>query len=431
MGLLDFFSKNNKPEADDQQRKGADTSGSEPDMVWQSFLLNESKFGHQKNKIKRSSPDEPVTLGYILEQVLNISPSDIGSMAVVRRGEMCEEESTEIIESPADVLAFRPFDTILRLNENGEPRTRLGLNAILIIAFRPQENNAKQFEYKKDKSTLCSDNSIIMYLRDLGSFAKPTAYMRVSVMIPNFSIPDDFRTTHSKNAPFTTSFILGHDFIPPEERMRRFEEIERSVAEKAHNNEPLVPEEIAVLEGAMYSRNIAYEFGYGRLLVNNNRYVDALLHLHKVYEILRKPIITDTANVRGIFEETCYNIGFCYNELEDYDRAIAYLSILQPSGKVPHIMEYINALVNSCDPRALATVKHHLAEYKNGKRNTDSREDAFFFDYLMRRLAYLYIEYEMYDSARTLLEDIKNMPSCRDFALGELQYLDHITRQSK
>lgn len=37
----------------------------------------------------------------------------------------------------------------------------------------------------------------------------------------------------------------------------------------------------------------------------------------------------------------------------------------------------------------------------------------------------------MYDSARTLLEDIKNIPSCRDFAIGELQYLDHITRQSK
>ena len=77
-----------------------------------------------------------------------------------------------------------------------------------------------------------------MFLRGIGPFMYETAYMRVSVMIPNFTSPDDFRTSHSKNAPFTTSFVLGFDIVPPEKKLKRYDHstelTERYKKEKQH-----------------------------------------------------------------------------------------------------------------------------------------------------------------------------------------------------
>lgn len=48
-------------------------------------------------------------------------------------------------------------------------------------------------------------------------------------------------------------------------------------------------------------------------------------------------------------------------------------------------------------PRALGTVQNYLSEYNGGgKRQIDFEEAAQLYDFLARRLAYLYIEYNMW-----------------------------------
>ena len=86
-------------------------------------------------------------------------------------------------------------------------------------------------------------------------------------------------------------------------------------------------------------------------------------------------------------------------------------------------MELINAYVNNKDPRAINAVKYHLKEFYDKKRIVNSEETMYFYDFLHRRLAYLYIEYKMWDKARNLLESLKDVPSCREFALSELEYI--------
>lgn len=58
----------------------------------------------------------------------------------------------------------------------------------------------------------------------------------------------------------------------------------------------------------------------------------------------------------------------------------------------------------------------------------DSEEKAFFYEFLYRRLAYLYIDYKMWDKARDLLGQLKESSACHDFAMGELEYLDNIAK---
>ncbi len=425
MGIFDRFSKKSKNEPEEVQNN--ENKINPEDWFFGSFLMNEAKFRHQQMSVKRSSKDDPITLEYIIRELLNIPSSDIGSMTIVSRGEYGAIEKTELIENSSEVLEYKPFDALLYVNNEGETVPRTGLNTVLIISYRPGNIVYDNLESKKDKSKLCTDNSIIMFLRGMGPFLYETAYVRVSVMIPNFTSPDDFRTSHSKNAPFTTSFILGFDIVPPEKRLKKYDEIEASLIEKSKKGKALSTEESTVLEGITYSKDLGHDFGYGRWLVSEKRFVDALIPLMKVFEHLKKEIVTNYDNVKNVFSETCFNIGYCFNELEQYDRATYFLDLIPEKNKPVYVIEYINALVNNGDPRALNLVQHYVKEFNEGKRVINSPETSFFYDFLARRLAYLFIEYKMWDNARNLLEQLKASPSCHDFAVSELEYLNQVT----
>lgn len=425
MKLFDKFSK--KKSEDSNKSQENENKLNPDDMFFGSFLMNEAKFKHQQKEVRRSSKDEPVTLRYIIEELLNISPDDIGPMTIVSRGEYGSIEKTELLENPSEVLEYRPYDALLYVNKEGETVPRTGLNTVLIISFRPGDIVFDNKNKKNDKSILCTDNSIIMFLRGLGPFLYETAYMRVSVMIPNFTSPDDFRTSHSQNTPFTTSFILGFDIVSPDKKLKRYEEIEQSLIKKSKLGEELTSEEKTVLEGITYSEDLGYDFGYGRWLVSEKRFADALIPLMKAYDHLKKDVVTNYDGIHEIFDEICFNIGFCFNELEQYDRASYYLDLIQGSGNPKYIIEYINSLVNSGDPRALQTVRHYFSEFNDGKKQIDSEEASIFYDFLARRMAYLFIEYKMWNNARYLLEQMKQSPACHDFAVSELEYLEQLT----
>lgn len=423
MGLFDRFSKKSQPE----EAGASQENKLNPEAwFWESFLTNEAKFRHQPRIVKRSSKDEPVTLSYIIEQLLNIPSSDIGSMLVVSCGASGSIEKTEVVDSQSDVSAFRPYDMLLYVDEEGRIVSRTDRNMVLIISYRPSNIVYDDIENKSDKSMLCRDGSIIMFFRGIG-LMRETAYARVSVMIPSFSRVDDSLTCNSRNVPYTTSFVLGFDIVSPDGKLKRYDEIEQSLIRKSSAGEELSSEEKAVLEGSTYSKDLGYDFGYGRWLVSEKRFADALRFLTKVYERLKDAVVSDFDRIHELFAETCFNIGFCLNEMGQYDRAAYYLGLVRGDDKPKYITEYINALVNNGDPRALGTVRNYLSEYNEGKRPVDSEEAAQLYDFLARRLAYLYIEYKMWGQARGLLEKLKESPANHDFAVGELEYLDQIT----
>lgn len=424
MGLFDRFSKKNKT-ASEEPSQEQNIVG---DWFWESFLLNEAKFRHQQATVKRSSETEPITLGYILQELLNIDPADIGSMTIVSRGEFGQDERTEIITEKQRVLDYQPYKAVLHVNKKGETVPRSGENTTLVISYRPSDVVFDNRENKTDKSILYSNNSIIIFLRGLGPFMYETAYMRVSVMIPNFSSPDDFRISHSNNQPFTTSFILGYDIVSPESKLKKYDEIEKSLIEKSSRGEELSKDELTVMEGITYSKTVGYDFGYGKWLVSQKRFADALMPLMRVYEHLKTDVITNFEQLHEVFFETCFNIGFCFNEMEQFDRAVYYLDLIQGTGNLKYIIEYINAMVNSGSPRSTDIVKQYIREFSDGTRVVDSEETAFFYEFLYRRLAYLYIDYKMWDQARDLLEQLKENPSCHDFAVRELEYIDNVAK---
>ena len=282
MGLFDRFK--NKENADSQKQEDFLDR-----MFKDSFLLNEAKFRHQQLSVKRSTTDEPITLEYILRELLDINPAEIGSMTIVNRYESGQNGETQLIEEASDVLAYKPYDAIMFTDSEGELRPITGKNTVLIISYRPAHIVYGNKEHRDDKSILGCDNSIIMFLRGMGPFMLETAYMRVSVMIPNFSQPDDFRIINSKNTPYTTSFILGLDMTPAEQRLKLYDSVEQSLLNKSKRDVEFSEDEKRVFEGITgRSQN---DYSYGRWLVSEKRFADALMYLLRVFNDLNKLVV--------------------------------------------------------------------------------------------------------------------------------------------
>jgi hypothetical protein len=91
------------------------------------------------------------------------------------------------------------------------------------------------------------------------------------------------------------------------------------------------------------------------------------------------------------------------------------------SGIDTHGQEYINALVNIRDPRALSVIREIKSKGYDG--NPESEPYKFHYAFLNRREAYVLIDLEMYDEAETLLKEMLNEPMSKDFAEGELNYV--------
>ena len=120
-------------------------------------------------------------------------------------------------------------------------------------------------------------------------------------------------------------------------------------------------------------------------------------------------------------------MGFCFEELQKHEHALFYLQTASYSWLNTHVQEYINALSNIKDPRALEVIR----EAKRTPFNADpeSSEYKFHFAFLNRREAYVLIDQERYDEAESLLKDMLKEPTCKDFAQGELNYIAQLRGQ--
>ena len=124
----------------DSQQPDAKHSDSQPDWWDAAFLVDEAKFRHQQHSVKRSSRDDQVTLGYILKEILNIDPADIGAMTIVSREAFASECKTETIEVPSDVLATRYWTALPKANAKYEAVRILSSSSPSVLLARFASN---------------------------------------------------------------------------------------------------------------------------------------------------------------------------------------------------------------------------------------------------------------------------------------------------
>lgn len=395
----------------------------------QEFIKAETKFRHNNiQKLPRFNKETPATLGFILETLFDIQKDDLYWMHIFSSDFFRSNTEDRIIDDKDKIWNYNLFDAIICMNDKGESISKEGQNTTITIRYDKAYYKRGDREFCEDKSILYNDNSIILFLRNIAASGEGTRYMRVSVMIADFVADDDMRASRSKNSPQTMSFVLAWDETDPADRLGKYQQLFDSLVEKNKKGEELTEDENLILTTYMHRNSVGYDFGYAIWLLEQKRYFDALIQFLKVYEALK----LDHDDKIATYLETCYCLGFCYNELEQFEKAYYYLDIFGFSDiigdryfKPRYVIEYVNCLCNNRDNKGtLGLMSDWINKLKEKEKMSSAETELYWF--LWRRTAYLLIEMKEYDDAETLLNKLLKYPETAEFATQELEYLKKI-----
>ena len=152
--------------------------------------------------------------------------------------------------------------------------------------------------------------------------------------------------------------------------------------------------------------NISKDYWWGNKVQKENRFWDAIIYFENVYNALqdqwREGTITDEG--KDCFFKTCFRLGYCYNELQLYEKALFYLDIVYGFvGNIHCKMEYINCLVNSKDFRAIYIINKEIQEDLTRamqlKKEEITKDMVTFHHFLRRRKAYTLVNMGRLDEA--------------------------------
>lgn len=113
-------------------------------------------------------------------------------------------------------------------------------------------------------------------------------------------------------------------------------------------------------------------------------------------------------------------------ELGAMESSSYYLSQAVHSNLYAHAQEYINCLVNTKAPIALDVINEVLSRSTKPDSEEDMQAWKYHMAFLKRRKSYALIDMSEYDEAEELLKEMINDPLCKDFAEGELNYINDI-----
>ena len=128
-------------------------------------------------------------------------------------------------------------------------------------------------------------------------------------------------------------------------------------------------------------------------------------------------------------------LGFCYNELRQYDRAYYYLTFVIGLNRALYAEEYVNCMIYLGDYRSLMTIDGILEDLRTSISEDEEGEVEQslrpFLQFLYRRKAYVLIELRRLDEAEEILRQMIDDPESGDFALDELAYIQQLREKER
>ena len=262
-----------------------------------------------------------------------------------------------------------------------------------------------------DKSICKVDNVVVAHL------TKKHDVITLTVMVPRFKLAGN----NNDGYPDVITFkYLDHPAVTAE----AYEDIRKRVQQKAANQEKLDDLEEYVLGTDDTAHVDAYN---GLIAYRNKMWGDCIYYLSKAYYALSGSWHEGQLDKKDMAMMTtvCYSLGFAYNEVRLYEYALYYLEFLSTSGYIPYMIEYINALTNSQDPRAWSFVQNEYASIMEGTAYQNADEDFkhMYTSFLKRRKGFILIDQHRYAEAKALFTNLLEEPESRELAESELEYI--------
>ena len=176
---------------------------------------------------------------------------------------------------------------------------------------------------------------------------------------------------------------------------------------------------------AFIQPSLQLDLYWGKKYYNKQCYLQALYHFNRIFEHLREKCKNWDDEMRNLYTEISYYIGFIYSDLKMYDRAFYYLWPAQSNGKISGTYEFVNCLCNMKDSGAkgyISSKAKEVAELMN-KSEEESERLLPLYNFLRRRYVYVLIDREELEEAEAMLNEMIKDEQDVEFANGELEYI--------
>lgn len=387
----------------------SDLEWSEKEVARDFFLLREQELRHQKKGAEwRQNDKEAATLKQWMDKVF-------GFVDVVFSELMVVTDTVTVINDRESIASYNMSDTLIA--DGAFVRQKAMLDLVFFLPAHPTTRRRMTFSIQQADG--CED---VLY------------YQVVATLLP---LPSGIgRPLHSKEVQVQShSVLLAYDLRSTKQLQDEFVYMWKEAKSKVANGEENQLTEEQRLIANVESVDAARFVYRSRTLHRQKRYYEAISCLENAYRLLNSNIDKKSLEERNLFLEVCYMLGFCYNELQQYDRAYYYLTFVTGVNRTLYAEEYVNCMIYLGDYRSLMTIDGILEDLHNSIVEDEEGEVEQsvhpFLQFLYRRKAYVLVELHRFDEAEEMLRQMIDDPESGDFALDELAYIQQLREKDK
>ena len=387
----------------------SDLEWSEKEVARDFFLLREQELRHQKKGAEwRQNDKEAATLKQWLDKVFGLVDVVFSELTVVT-------DVVTVINDRESIASYNLSDTLIA--DGAFVRQKAMLDLVFFLPAHPTTRRRMTFSIQQADG--CED---VLY------------YQVVATLLP---LPSGIgRPLHSKEVQVQShSVLLAYDLRSTKQLQDEFVYMWKEAKSKVANGEENQLTEEQRLIANVESVDAARFVYRSRTLHRQKRYYEATSCLENAYRLLNSNIDKKSLEERNLFLEVCYMLGFCYNELQQYDRAYYYLTFVTGVNRTLYAEEYVNCMIYLGDYRSLMTIDGILEDLHNSIVEDEEGEVEQsvhpFLQFLYRRKAYVLVELHRFDEAEEMLRQMIDDPESGDFALDELAYIQQLREKDK
>ena len=387
----------------------SDLEWSEKEVARDFFLLREQELRHQKKGAEwRQNDKEAATLKQWMDKVFGLVDVVFSELTVVT-------DTVIVINDRESIASYNLSDTLIV--DGAFVRQKAMLDLVFFLPAHPTTRRRMTFSIQQADG--CED---VLY------------YQVVATLLP---LPSGIgRPLHSKEVQVQShSVLLAYDLRSTKQLQDEFVYMWKEAKSKVANGEENQLTEEQRLIANVESVDAARFVYRSRTLHRQKRYYEAISCLENAYRLLNSNIEKKSLEERNLFLEVCYMLGFCYNELQQYDRAYYYLTFVTGVNRTLYAEEYVNCMIYLGDYRSLMTIDGILEDLHNSIVEDEEGEVEQsvhpFLQFLYRRKAYVLVELHRFDEAEEMLRQMIDDPESGDFALDELAYIQQLREKDK
>jgi tetratricopeptide (TPR) repeat protein len=320
------------------------------DIFW---LERELEFQHQNDKIQfRTNENHSLKFGELINSLFDIRKEELSVLTI-------NDGSLKVIEGEQEIWNYEFLGHYNR-NEKGEYEyyregcSKLANQIVLNLSYKTYEKSKSD----NDKSISKVDAMLMVHLQYPEGLKDKVLYVQTTFCLPTVKLERSKKGINPQ--PQSLSILIGFDFKTKEETENEFYSIFNSAKDKlnAGNVEQMDYLERELLE-VLFHPQIAKEFYFGKKVMSENRFWDAIEYFNNAFKALQQKWWDENLSDQEFqtLIECSFLIGYCYYELGLFDKAFKYLEFAAKNSKngYKYQSEYINCLIALKDIRSFST----------------------------------------------------------------------------